>query len=69
MRVYASDFRALGICSFGMRRFARKHGLDLKDFLQNGIEEEKLLATGDAHTLHLLQEIKAKMVNDHGRGQ
>ena len=69
MRLYVEDFRSRGICSPGIRRFAHKYGIDLRDFLENGIDEEKLLATGDAQALHLLQEIKAKAVDQHGREQ
>lgn len=36
-----------GFCRKGTRRWFDKYGLDYRDFLENGIEEEKLLATGD----------------------
>jgi hypothetical protein len=36
-----------GFCSRGTRAWFAKYGLDYSDFLKNGIEEEKLLSTGD----------------------
>lgn len=34
-----------GFCRTGSRSWARSHGLDWDEFVRNGIEEEKLLAT------------------------
>lgn len=36
-----------GICWRGQREWLQRHGFDIRDYLRNGIDEEKLLATGD----------------------
>lgn len=43
--------RKRGFCVPGLRRWFRTNGLDLADFMRNGIEEEKLLAVGDAFAI------------------
>lgn len=48
MIITMRDIRAAKMCSGGARRFFDRHGLDWKDFLDNGIESEIVLATGDA---------------------
>jgi len=40
--------RQAKMCSPGTRLFFMRHGLDWSDFLKNGIEEERLLNTGDS---------------------
>lgn len=40
--------RAAKFCSAGARTWWKHHGLDWSDFLDNGIEPETLLQTGDA---------------------
>ena len=47
-RVYVHDIRAAKLCFGGARPWFRRHGLDWQDFLANGIEAERLEATGDA---------------------
>lgn len=37
-----------GFCVPGVRSWFRANGLDLRDFMRNGIHEEKLLVVGDA---------------------
>jgi len=49
-----------GFCNGGARRFFGRYGLDWAGFLKNGIEEEQLLATGDA---------LAKALVEHARSQ
>ncbi len=44
-----------GLCRGGSTAWATRHGLDFKDFVRNGIEEEKLLAVGDAFALSLVK--------------
>lgn len=46
MRVTIDDMRAAGICPRARFWFDR-HGLDWRDFAKNGIDIEKLRATGD----------------------
>lgn len=47
--------RKAGICMNGARGFWKRHELDWTDFLNNGIEEEKLLATGDAQAAYVVE--------------
>lgn len=42
------DLGCLGYCSRGSRAFFKSHNLDWFDFLHNGIDSEKLLATKDS---------------------
>lgn len=54
MKVTIAHARSLGrggYCAQGMKVFADKYGLDFKEFVRNGIDEEQLLATGDAMAL------------------
>jgi len=46
VRITINDARAAGICP-RQRFFFERHGLDWRDFVKNGIELEKLRATGD----------------------
>lgn len=39
--------RLARMCSRGTRDFFKRHNLDWDEFLREGIDEEKLLATGD----------------------
>lgn len=41
-----ADFKAADICA-RCKIWFKRHNLDYNDFLQNGIESDKLLATGD----------------------
>ena len=47
-------------CAWGMRRVARRYGLDVSEFLRNGIDEDKLVATGDAQLLYIVETAHAK---------
>lgn len=47
--------RKARICMGGARRFWARHGLDWSDFVDNGIPEEKLLATGDAQAKRVVE--------------
>lgn len=47
-----------GFCHSKSREFFKRHELDWQDFLQNGIEEELLLATGDALALTLVEHAR-----------
>ncbi|ABI59702.1 hypothetical protein [Nitrosomonas eutropha] len=47
--------RKAGMCSRGTRDFFLHHGLDWGLFLKQGIEAEKLAATGDAMALQVVK--------------
>lgn len=60
MIVKISDVRATGHCVLGIRRWFDSVGLDFQDFMQNGIEEERLLATGDGLAKRVVTSIQAR---------
>lgn len=59
MIIRITDLRKAKVCARASLWF-KDHGLDWKDFVLNGIEADKLLATGDA---------QAKRVVEIARGQ
>ena len=48
MRITVTDMRAAGHCPGGIKTWFDQQGLDFRDMLKNGIEEEAFLATRDA---------------------
>jgi len=44
-----------GYCVAGAREFAKLHGLDFKQFIQNGIAASDLIKTGDALALNMVE--------------
>jgi len=56
-----------GFCASGLRAFARRHAIELREFAKNGIEAERLEATGDGFAIALVQwarECKARTQAD-----
>ncbi|MEO8531051.1 MAG: hypothetical protein ABI459_07495 [Deltaproteobacteria bacterium] len=47
MKILFSDFRAAGVCRNARTTFFVPHGLNWRDFLKNGIEENVLRSFGD----------------------
>ncbi len=54
--VTVNHARRAGLCAFGMRTWAARHGLDFAAFLAAGIAAEKLAATGDAMALKAIEQ-------------
>jgi len=48
MIITMRDIRRAKMCSVGARAFFIRHGLDWQSFLKQGIDSDKVLATGDA---------------------
>jgi hypothetical protein len=44
------------LCVIGTRAWFKTHNLDFADFLDNGIDEEILLATGDAFAIAVVEQ-------------
>lgn len=44
-----------GFCRDKSKAWAKRHGLDFRDFVRNGIEAEKLEAIGDAFAIALVK--------------
>lgn len=60
-----------GFCRGGARNWFRAHGMDWTDFVKQGIEAEKLEATGDALALALVKharECTARAAQETGNG-
>lgn len=55
MIITMRDIRAAGQCSHGAREWAIRHGYDWGDFLKNGIDSEKLQASGCAIALRVVE--------------
>lgn len=49
------DVRAAKMCSRGTRAWFDRQGLDYSDFLKNGIDAEKFIATGDPMALQVVE--------------
>jgi hypothetical protein len=47
--------RELGYCNRGSREWFARHGLDWAEFIERGIEAEKLTATNDAMATKLVE--------------
>lgn len=47
------DVAAAGYCGLGARRWFESYGFDFRDFIQNGIAEDKFLATNDAMAIRV----------------
>ena len=47
-RVTIQDLRAARYCLAGVRPWFRRHGLGWQEFLDHGIDADRLRATGDA---------------------
>ncbi len=67
--VYLKHIRAIdlgngkSLCAPGTRDWFKRHGFNWSDFLENGIDAEKLLATGD----HWAQKAVANAEADNGK--
>lgn len=47
-RITIDHVRAAGLCVHGARTWFARHALDFRAFLQQGLDADTLLATGDA---------------------
>jgi hypothetical protein len=56
-KITIDDVRLAGHCVAGARDWFDRHGLDFRDFIRNGIAEERFLAAGDAIAAEI---VKAK---------
>ena len=55
MKIKMEHIRQARMCSRGARDFFIRHNLDWGTFLQEGIDEELLIATGDAMALQVVE--------------
>lgn len=57
MKITVSDALGFGYCVTGQKVFARRNNLNWRDFVENGIEDQELLKTGDAMAQELVEKI------------
>ncbi len=65
--VRISHMRAAGLCVTGSRAWFRRQGLDFRDFAKNGIDAEKLRATGDPIPMRAVVIAEAEREQNNGR--
>ena len=65
-RITITDAREFGDCIFGLKAFAIAHNLDWKDFIKNGLPASKLLETGDAMAIELVNYVNKKAETSNG---
>lgn len=58
--VTMKDIRVAHMCSGGARGFFKRHNLDWSDFLKNGIPAERLIETGDAMALQVVEVARGR---------
>jgi hypothetical protein len=60
VRITVQDLRAARYCLAGVRPWFRRHGLDWQEFLDHGIDADRLRATGDALVDPVLREAEVR---------
>jgi hypothetical protein len=55
------DIRKTGHCTRGARRWFQHNGLSFDDFLKNGVDAQRLLDTGDALALRVVQATRERL--------
>lgn len=65
LRVTLVHIRQAGYCPQGARQFARRYGLDFRQFIRDGfIDAEILLATGDELALKLVEFARQEAIQN-----
>jgi hypothetical protein len=62
-KITIDDIRKTGHCVAGARDWFFRHDLDFRDFIRNGIEEEKFLASGDVIAAQIVQATRDRRGN------
>lgn len=57
-----------GLCRDHAKLFAKRHGLNFRDFVRNGIEAEKLEATGDPFAIAVVQWARECAAREQAHG-
>jgi len=60
MMVYIKDAVELGYCIKGLKEFCKRHDIDFKDFVKNGIEADIILKIEDAMAFKLVEYARIK---------
>lgn len=68
MRVFVSDARACGFCvQRGILPWLEQQGIDVRDFLKNGIDSEVLLSLNDAFANRVVAKAQERVEAENGR--
>lgn len=67
MIVIYADLRACSFCSRGARDWFKRHNLNYLDFVQEGLPESVLAATGDALAMRVIEQAKKRVEAQDGR--
>ncbi|CAD5107246.1 hypothetical protein [Zestomonas carbonaria] len=57
-----------GFCRPASQAFCETHGIDWLDFVRNGVPAQRLIDTGDALALHVVEHAQ-QVEAERGRGQ
>jgi hypothetical protein len=60
VRITVQDLRAARYCLAGVRPWFRRHGLGWQEFLDHGIDADRLRATGDVLVDPVLREAEVR---------
>lgn len=63
MIVIVQDSRDLGMCLDAQRDWFRKHDLDFRSYIRNGIDEEALLAVDDENAHRVVARAHERVRN------
>lgn len=58
--IWMRHIRANNLCAGGARAWFKSYGFDWRDFTANGIDSERLLATGDDFAKRVVDSAKAE---------
>lgn len=58
MKIYINDIRKQGYCVNGIKDFCKLHGINFRDFIKNGIQEEDVAGIDDAMLQRILAGLK-----------
>lgn len=59
--VTVQDMMTIDYCARGSKAFAKKHGLDMRSFLENGIPANDLIALDDAMAMEAVKAAAKRM--------
>lgn len=58
--IHIQDAAELKYCIRGQKEFFKRHGLNFRKWVTEGLDEEEFLKTGDAMALRLVEYAKSK---------
>jgi hypothetical protein len=60
MKIRVEHCWGFGYCSRGLRQFALRHNIDWVDWVNNGVDSEKLVSTGDEMAIVVVEKLSGK---------